>query len=76
MSNIQELAWGFEEGDHFSDLCIFSDGDDFLKKKIALLGNQETYQSALQQQETLIRKYFNKDALRNYIIQKVEVNIE
>jgi hypothetical protein len=71
MSNIQDLTWGFEEGDHFSDLCIFSDGDDFLKKKTALLGNQDTYQSALQQQETLIRKYFNKDALRHYIIQRI-----
>ena len=75
MSNIQDLEWGFEEGDHFSDLCIFSDGDDFLKKKTVLLGNQDTYQSALQQQEALVRKYFNKDTLRKYIIHNLETNI-
>ena len=73
MTNITELDWGFDKGDSFSDLCIFSNGDDFLRKKTALLENKELYQGALANQNHLIRKYFNKDALRNYITQKLPV---
>ena len=73
MTNITELDWGFDTGDSFSDLCIFSNGDDFLRKKIALLENKELYHDALINQNTIIRKYFNKDNLRNYITQKLPV---
>lgn len=71
MSNIRELCWGFEEGDTFSELCYFSDGDDFLKKKTILLENKEIYEKALHQQHQLVLKYFNKVALRNYILNRI-----
>jgi spore maturation protein CgeB len=67
MTNITELDWGFDTGDSFSDLCIFSNRDDFLRKKTALLENKELYHDALINQNNIIRKYFNKDNLRNYI---------
>ena len=71
MSNIDGLNWGFEEGDSFSELCYFSDGADFLKKKTVLLENKDIYDKALKQQHRLVLKYFNKVALRNYILNRV-----
>jgi len=73
MSNIQDLNWGFEKEDRFSDLCIFTDGDDFIKKKMILLGDREIYFAALEQQNRLVYKYFNKDALRKYIVKNLIV---
>jgi hypothetical protein len=71
MSNIDGLNWGFTDGECFSDLCTFINGQDFLKKKTLLLENPDLYKTALEQQERLVRKYFNKDTLRKYIIQKI-----
>jgi len=71
MSNIEGIHWGFTDGDSFSELCTFTDGNDFLKKKTLLLENPELYEAALNQQERLVRKYFNRDALRKYIISNV-----
>jgi hypothetical protein len=67
MSNINELNWGFSSEDRFSELCTFTDGNDFLKKKTLLLENPEVYQAALEQQDRLVRKYFNRDTMRNLI---------
>jgi spore maturation protein CgeB len=71
MTNITELNWGFDMGDSFSDLCVFSNGDDFLRKKTVLLENKEMYDEALTTQIHLVRKYFNKDRLRSYITKKI-----
>ena len=71
MTNITELDWGFDTGDSFSELCVFSNGDDFLRKKTTLLENKELYDDALANQNHLIRKYFNKDRLRTYITKKI-----
>lgn len=73
MTNITELNWGFDTGDSFSDLCVFLNGDDFLRKKTILLENKELYLEALNAQNNLIRKYFNKDTLRKYIMQKLPI---
>jgi hypothetical protein len=75
MSNIDGLQWGFTDGESFSDLCTFSNGEDFLKKKTLLLENPEIYKTALEQQETLVRKYFNRDALRKYILNHIPNNL-
>jgi hypothetical protein len=71
MTNIIDLNWGFDAGDSFSDICVFSNGDDFLRKKTMLLENKESYDEALANQNYLIRKYFNKDRLRSYITKKI-----
>ena len=68
MTNIDGLNWGFTDGESFSELCTFSDGQDFLKKKTLLLGNPELYRTAVAQQDLFVRKYFNKSALRHSIL--------
>jgi hypothetical protein len=71
MTNIVDLNWGFENNDSFSELCTFSDGNEFLRKKTILLENKKAYQEALANQNYLIHKYFNKDTLRKYIMERL-----
>lgn len=68
MHNFNDLNWGFEEGDAFHEACYFSSGDEFVFKKNRLLSDEQLYNSALSRQETLIRKYFSKNAIREYIL--------
>lgn len=72
MYNFNDLNWGFDEGDSFHEACYFSSADDFIAKKNRLLSDEQVYNSALLCQETLIRKYFNKDSLKAYILRSIQ----
>jgi len=72
MHNFNDLNWGFEEGDSFHEACYFSSGDEFVSKKNRLLSDENLYNSALSCQENLVRKYFNKEALKEYILRTVQ----
>jgi len=72
MHNFNDLNWGFEEGDSFHEACYFSSRDEFVSKKNRLLSDEQLYNSSLSRQETLIRKYFSKNAVREYILRCVQ----
>jgi hypothetical protein len=64
-----DLVWPFE--DKFSEECLFTDETDYLIKLQNLLSNNELYNKCLLNQYNIVTKYFNKDWLRNYILQFV-----
>jgi hypothetical protein len=68
-----DFNWGFQDGDAFSDLCYFSTKEEFIKKKEILFNNNDIYIHALENQNRLVQKYFNKDALRAYIVDKASL---
>jgi hypothetical protein len=61
------LEWGFDEGDNFHPDAFFSTAEEFKQKLDKLINNEEHYKECLNQQERIIKKYFNKKWLRNYI---------
>jgi hypothetical protein len=73
MTNMTDFNWGFKDGDAFSDLCYFSNKEEFIMKKQILLNNDDIYMNALENQNRLVQKYFNKDALRSYIVNKASL---
>jgi hypothetical protein len=62
-----DLVWPFE--DKFSEECLFTDENDYLIKLQNLLSNSELYNKCLLNQYNIVNKYFNKEWLRNYILQ-------
>jgi hypothetical protein len=70
-TNIRELNWGFEGGDAFLDDVIFTDGTDFKWKLNRLLSDPEHYQSCLNHQDYLVKKYMNKDWIQSYILRQL-----
>jgi hypothetical protein len=70
-SNITDLKWPFEEGDAFPEEAIFSTAEECFAKADALLWNDELYISVLEKQQALVKKYFNRDFLRKYIISHI-----
>lgn len=60
-----DLLWPFYE--QFSEECLFTDENDYFIKLNNLQNNGELYNKCLENQYTIINKYFNKDWLRNYI---------
>lgn len=62
-----ELVWGFEEGDDFHPDTFFSTANEFKYKLNKLLNNEEHYRICLEQQQKIVKKYFNKKWLRGYI---------
>lgn len=59
-----DLKWPFEE--EFSEETIFKNADDFINK-ITMLSNDELYNKCLENQNSIFRKYFNINWLREYV---------
>jgi len=62
-----DMVWPFE--DKFSEECLFTDENDYLIKLRNLISNNELYNKCLLNQYNIVDKYFNKEWLRNYILQ-------
>jgi hypothetical protein len=61
------LKWPFD--DEFCEETIFTDDIDFKIKIEKLLNDPNLYDKCLTQQMSIYNKYFNKEWIRNYILQ-------
>ena len=71
LSQKNNLKWPFENGDHFYKETVFTDLNDFFKKSEELFNNRDLYDKCLFNQYNIVKKYFNKEWLRNYIKKSV-----
>jgi hypothetical protein len=71
MSMIKDLNWGFEDGDRFHPDTIFTTSEEYEEKLTKLLKDRSHYDACLRIQNTLVEKYFTKEKLRTYILNKI-----
>jgi hypothetical protein len=64
--NNHDITWPFENGDEFSPYCKFTTKEEFVEN-LRILHKEEEYTKALDIQERIVKKYIQKDWLRNYI---------
>jgi len=62
------LLWPFENNESFSEETIFKDEEDFINIINKLENDNELYLKCIENQYTIVKKYFNKDWIRNYIL--------
>jgi hypothetical protein len=67
LSQRNHLVWGFEEGDELCQETVFDGAEDFTIKLSNLRTDESLYNRCLQQQYRIVKKYFNKEWLVNYI---------
>jgi hypothetical protein len=60
------LQWTFEE--EFAQETIFIDENDLFEKLLRLENDPVLYQQCLEKQNEIVRKYMNREAIRNYIL--------
>jgi len=65
------LEWGFDRCDRFHDFTFFKTADEFKYKLHILLTDQTVYTQCLEQQNVIIKKYFNKGFFREYILRPI-----
>lgn len=71
ISQRSTLQWPFPET--FCEETQFDDENDLFDKIQRLIADDNLYQHCLQQQYHIVSTYMNKDAMRNYIINKIEL---
>jgi hypothetical protein len=72
ISEYNDLLWPFDNNESFSQETIFKDEIDFFHIINELSKNDELYLKCLMNQHEIVKKYFNKEWLRNYILQYVK----
>ena len=65
-----DMKWGFDE--EFNEECCFTDEHDYINKLNALTNDENLYNKCLTNQYNIVKKYFNKEWLRNYIVEFIE----
>lgn len=71
ISEYNNLLWPFTDGEEFTKETIFKNETEFKDIICNLSNNNELYNSCLQNQYSIVQKYFNKKWLRNYILDKI-----
>jgi hypothetical protein len=66
-----DLVWPFPE--KFSEECYFVDSNEFSNNLQKFNNDNNLYNQCLINQYTIVNKYFNREWLRNYIIQKINI---
>ena len=66
IAQYSDVVWPFEE--QFSEETIFKDATEFVAKIHALNQNPELYRKCLENQHNIVNKYFNKNWLKDYIL--------
>lgn len=66
-----DLKWPFE--DKFEEDTLFSTPEEFFEKIDILNKNPDIYEKCLNKQEEIVKKYFNKNWIREYIILTLEL---
>lgn len=71
ISQYNPLLWPFEDGDAFSEETIFKNEIEFFEKINRLKQDRQLYLQCLQNQYRIVKKYFNKEWLKNYVCDKI-----
>jgi hypothetical protein len=71
LSMNRDLEWGFDKGDVFHEYTFFNTAEEFKYKLYILLTDDTVYKQCLEQQNTIIKKYFNKNFFREYILSHI-----
>lgn len=69
ISEKHDMKWPFD--DEFCDEIFFSNEREFYDKVFRLYNDNNLYLKCLNKQYDIVRKYFNKEWIRNYIISKI-----
>ena len=72
ISEYNDLLWPFENNDIFFHETIFKNENDFYNVINKLSKDDELYLKCLKNQHNIVKKYFNKEWLQNYINQKIQ----
>ena len=72
MRQKNNCIWPFEEGDCLPEITQFETANELADKLTILSTNNELYTSTLMRQQYIVDKYFNKEWLRNYILNKTK----
>jgi len=69
-----DIIWPFEEGDRFSPECFFEQGniEDLYRIYKNFENDNVLYEKCLDNQKYIVKKYFNKEWIRNYINNIIE----
>jgi len=73
ISQYSNLLWPFENGDSFSQETIFKNEHEFFQIMDNLNNDDELYSKCLYNQYEIVKKYFNKEWLRNYILTHIRI---
>ena len=71
LSQFNNLLWPFDNNDSFSKETIFKDENEFYNIINELSKDNELYLKCLKNQYTIVKKYFNKEWLRDYILSRI-----
>jgi len=71
ISEYNDLLWPFDKNECFSKETIFKDENDFYNIINNMSNDNELYLKCLKNQYDIVKKYFNKNWLRNYILSKI-----
>jgi hypothetical protein len=66
-----DLKWPFEE--EFFEETIFSDSNDYFIKLNNLNNDDNLYKKCLENQYNIVNKYFNKEWIKNYILNNLNL---
>jgi len=69
LSQYNDLKWPFAES--FSEETIFKNSEEYFQNLHKLSTDDELYKKCLMNQYNIVRKYFNKEWIRDYIIRKI-----
>lgn len=71
ISEYNDLLWPFDNNESFSKETIFKDENEFYNIINNLSKDNDLYLKCLKNQYTIVKKYFNKEWLRNYILSRI-----
>lgn len=71
ISEYNDLLWPFDNNETFSKETIFKNENDLFNVINELSADKDLYLKCLKNQYTIVKKYFNKGWLRNYITKKI-----
>jgi hypothetical protein len=72
ISEYNDLLWPFDNNESFSKETIFKNDAEFFYIINELSKDNELYLKCLRNQHDIVKKYFNKEWLRDYITKKIE----
>ena len=64
----QTIVWPFEENDQWNEECSFSTADELYTKYTTIESDSKIYNKLLLNQNRLVKKYFNKNYIKAYIL--------
>jgi len=71
ISEYNDLVWPFEDGDSFMIETIFKNENEFFEKISAFEKDNELYIKCLSNQHYIVKKYFNTNWIKNYILSRI-----